>query len=99
MLNFMTLLGYQAVGSAPADRSGKQQRFCQEPICSVVARMGEKKKKKKGGRRRRTHDIQSEGRVDKYAWKPLGCAGEGGREGDTQICPHREKKRTITCKG
>lgn len=27
------------------------------------------------------HDIQSEGRVDKYAWKPLGCARGGGRGG------------------
>lgn len=44
-----------------------------------------------GGRRRRTHDIKSEGRVDKYAWKPLGCAEEGGRETPRYVLTGKRK--------
>lgn len=45
-----------------------------------------------GGRRQRTHDIQSEGRADKYAWKPLGCARGGGRGGRHPDMSSRGKK-------
>lgn len=43
------------------------------------------------GRRGSRHDIQTEGRVDKYTWKPLGCAGEEGRRHPDMSSQGKEK--------